>query len=150
MQYLVLNFSFWINYYTNTGTQRLQHLNGFIFKLCSGSCLHVHWRNPSRCSGPIWTGRAGRETSWIPSCLHVRKTTVSKQQREYWTKEAKRNKWWSLPVKFSGSLFLFETIRLLIKVNLTSISHQQLLRGGMPVRVLVLSWSNDIDAVGTF
>lgn len=37
-----------------------------------------------------------------------------------------------------------------IKINLTSISHQQLLRGGMPVRVLVLSRSDDIDAVGAF
>lgn len=35
-------------------------------------------------------------------------------------------------------------------INLTSIRHQQLLRGGMPVRVLVLSWSDDIDAVGAF
>lgn len=36
------------------------------------------------------------------------------------------------------------------QINLTSIRHQQLLRGGMPVRVLVLSWSDDIDAVGAF
>lgn len=36
------------------------------------------------------------------------------------------------------------------QINLTSIRHQQLLRGGMPVRVLVLSWSDNIDAVSAF
>lgn len=34
--------------------------------------------------------------------------------------------------------------------SLTSVSHQQLLRGGVPVRVLVFPWSDDIDAVGAF
>lgn len=32
--------------------------------------------------------------------------------------------------------------------NLTSISHEQLLRRGRPVGVFIFSWSDDIDAVG--
>lgn len=34
--------------------------------------------------------------------------------------------------------------------SLTSISHQQLLRGGLSVRVLIFPWPDDVDAVGAF
>lgn len=50
---------------------------------------------------------------------------------------------------FWTTLNVFSRTQLIIG-RLTSISHQQLLRGGKPVGVFVFSWSDDVDAIGAF